>query len=73
MACKKCASENQQNFPGEMAVAFHGIKRVNLSPIHIRREILICLDCGYTELVIPELELKQLREGMEVYPSKGAE
>jgi hypothetical protein len=73
MACKNCASENQQNFSGEMAVAFHGIKRVNLSPVHVRQEILICLGCGYTELVIPELELKQLRKGLEAYRSKGAE
>jgi len=48
------------------------LKRVNLSPVHVRQEILICLDCGYTEIVIPELQLKQLRKGMEAYRSKGA-
>jgi len=28
------------------------------------QKILVCLDCGYTELIVPTAELAQLRKGM---------
>jgi hypothetical protein len=70
MTCKNCASENQQHFPGELTLAFPSIESLKLSTGYVSPEILVCLDCGYTELVIPELELKQLRKGMKAYRSK---
>ena len=73
MTCKDCTSENQRHFPGELTFAFPRIERLKLSTGYVSPEILVCLDCGYTELVILELELKQLRKGMKAYLSKGAE
>jgi hypothetical protein len=73
MTCKNCASENpenQQHFPGELTLAFPSIESLKLSTGYVSPEILVCLDCGYTELVIPELKLKQLRKGMKAYRSK---
>lgn len=70
MTCKDCSSENQQHFPGELTLAFPGIESLKLSTGYVSPEILVCLDCGYTELVIPELELKQLRKA---FRSKSAE
>ena len=72
MVCKACSSENQQNFSGEMSVAFSGIETLNLSPVYVCQKILVCLDCGYAELVFPATELEQLREGMERFSSKVA-
>jgi hypothetical protein len=72
MTCKDCASENQQYFPRELTLAFPSIESLNLSTGYASPEILVCLECGYTELVIPELELRQLRKGMKAYRSKGA-
>jgi len=64
MACKKCASGAQQDFAGELSVVFPGIERLNLSPVYICQNIFVCLDCGFTELVIPKSELDRLRVGM---------
>jgi hypothetical protein len=65
MVCKACSSENQQNFSAELAVAFSGIERLNLSPVYVCQKILVCLDYGYAELVFPATQLEQLKEGRD--------
>jgi hypothetical protein len=72
MACKGCASVNQRTFPGEMNVIFPGIKRVSLAPVYISTNFLVCLACGYTEHVVPAIELERLRKGMDTPRSAGA-
>jgi hypothetical protein len=72
MACKKCASVAQQEFPGELNVNFPGVERLNLSPVYFPRSILVCLDCGFTELVIPRPELNRLRNGLATSRSQTA-
>jgi hypothetical protein len=72
VACKNCASERQQTFPGELTLAFPGIERVNLAPAYICANSLICLNCGYTELVFPATKLEQLKKGMDTFRSRGA-
>jgi hypothetical protein len=72
MACKVCASDNQQNFPVEMHVGFPGIKRVGLSSVYISRLLLVCLDCGHADLLIPATKLERLKEGMDAVRSAGA-
>lgn len=72
MACKACASELQQEFSGELSVAFPGVERLNLSPVYVCQKTLVCLDCGFTELVLPATELGKLRKGMEGFHSKSA-
>ncbi len=72
MPCKKCASTHQQEFRGELTVAFPGAERLNLSPIYVCQKTLVCLDCGYTKLVVPANELEKLRKGMEGFHSQGA-
>ena len=69
VSCKKCASLRQQDFQGELSVAFPGTERLNLSPIYICQRTLVCLDCGFTELVFPPTELEKLRKGMEALHS----
>jgi len=65
MACKACSSENQRCFSGELTVAFPGVQRLNRSPIYVCQKTLVCLDCGYSELVFPATALEELRKGME--------
>ena len=72
MACKVCASDDQQNFPGEINVGFPGIKRVGLSPVYISTELLVCLNCGHTDLLIPATKLERLKGGMDEVRSAGA-
>jgi hypothetical protein len=64
MACKACLSENQQNFSGELTVAFPGVQILNQAPVYVCQKTLVCLDCGYTELVFPATQLERLRKGM---------
>jgi hypothetical protein len=71
MTCKKCASTGQQYFPSELTVSFPGRERLNLSPIYICENVLFCLDCGYTELVIAPTVLEKLRQGMDALNSNG--
>jgi hypothetical protein len=72
VACKECASEGQQIFSGELTLAFPGVERVNFAPVYICADSLVCLDCGYTELVIPATKLEQLKNGMGAFRSTGA-
>jgi len=63
MACKSCGSEKQQYFSGELSVAFPAIEKLNQAPVYFVQRILVCLNCGYTELIIPMADLAQLRKG----------
>ena len=65
MACFACSSENRQNFSGEFIVVFPGLQRLNLHPVYACQKMLVCLDCGYTELVVPEPQLEKLKNGMD--------
>jgi hypothetical protein len=64
MACKSCGSEKQQHFSGELSVAFLAIEKLKQAPVYVIQKILVCLDCGYVEVVVPSAELEQLRKGI---------
>jgi hypothetical protein len=64
MSCKLCASEQQFDCPAELNFTFPGLKRTNLPAVYVCHRVLICLDCGYAELVIPKQKLGQLKSGM---------
>jgi hypothetical protein len=66
LACKMCASLNVQELTGELSASFPDIKRANLPPIYVCKEIVVCLDCGFTEIVIPASELERLKKGKAV-------
>ena len=63
MACKSCGSEKQQHFTGELSVASLATEKLKRAPVYVVQKILVCLDCGYTELIVPTAELAQLRKG----------
>jgi hypothetical protein len=64
VACKGCGSEKQQYFSGELSVAFLTVEKVKQAPVYVVQKILVCLDCGFTGLVLPKMELEHLKEGM---------
>jgi hypothetical protein len=70
MPCAKCGSLRQQDFKGELTLAFPGKDRVNLAPIYVCQKTLVCLDCGCTELVVPATELERLKSGLGISHSK---
>jgi hypothetical protein len=64
MACKKCGSAAHQSFPSDHTVNFPGLARLKVSPVYISQDLVVCLDCGFSEMVIPTSELNQLKKGM---------
>ena len=64
MSCKLCSSEEQFDCPAELNFTFPGLKRMNLPAVYVCHRVLVCLDCGYAELVVPLAKLERLRHGM---------
>ncbi len=63
MACKSCSSENQRKVRSEMIVHFSGLKNLEQPPILVSPALLVCIDCGFTELDLPKTTLCQLAKG----------
>jgi len=63
MFCKACKSDNLQRLDGELTVSQPDVKGLKVPPVYVCRSILICLDCGFTELEIPADELRLLKKG----------
>jgi len=62
MFCKACKSDNLQKLDGELTVSQSDPKRLNTPPVYVCQSVLTCLDCGFTELVIPADELRLLQK-----------
>ncbi|HTT23370.1 MAG TPA: hypothetical protein VMG82_30865 [Candidatus Sulfotelmatobacter sp.] len=63
MQCKSCGSGNQRKFIGQMGIRSPGLKDIEKPPVWVFPELIVCLDCGMAEFVIPEAELRLLAEG----------
>ena len=62
MSCKSCHSEHQSNFGGEVAIHFPGLDGLNQPIVWVFPNLVVCLECGFTEFAIPEAEVRQLAE-----------
>ena len=62
MACKVCQSENAQKFEGELTASLPDLKSLRVPPLYVCQSVLVCLDCGFAELVIPPSELQALKK-----------
>jgi predicted nucleic-acid-binding Zn-ribbon protein len=60
MPCQKCGSERQSKFSAEINVHFPGHEGRDKASILIFPELLVCLECGFTELTISENDLPHL-------------
>ncbi len=69
MACRHCTSSNQSKFCAEMSVVHRQLKDVAKPPVFVWTQVLVCLDCGFTEFTIGEEELRILA-GSDVVPQK---
>ena len=63
MSCKACKSETLQKLEGELTVSQPSLKALRVSPVYVCGSIVVCLACGFTELVIPARELQLLKKG----------
>lgn len=69
MPCKACKSDNLQRLDGELTVSSADLKGLKVAPVYVCRDVLICLDCGFAELVIPADELHLLKKGKSAIDS----
>jgi hypothetical protein len=61
MSCKSCHLDIQRLFSSETAVYFPGApEALNRGQILIFPQLLVCLNCGFTEFMFPEAVLHQL-------------
>jgi len=68
--CSWCSSSNEVEFPSEIMIHFTGRKHLDNPGVLTFPSMLVCLDCGSTQLTIPEADLALLRAGSA--PSAGA-
>ena len=66
MACKRCTSDNQGAFSGEVAIHFPGLKGLDEPIVWSFPKFLVCLECGFTEFTVPARELSVLVKGEAV-------
>jgi hypothetical protein len=63
MSCSSCQSGNQVNFRREIAIHFPGLKNIDKPIVWLFPELVVCMECGNAEFVIPEPELRLLAKG----------
>lgn len=64
--CKWCQSPHQNTFNGEIAVHFRGLEGLDKPIVWVFPKLTVCMNCGFTEFVVPERELKVLVYGAPV-------
>jgi len=62
MSCKFCSSSNLRKFRTEIAIHLPRLKDNDIPQVFVFPEILVCLKCGFTELVIEEDKLRLLTQ-----------
>ena len=62
MSCRSCTSENQKEFGSEINIHFPGRQGLDKAAVLVFPELVVCVDCGFTEFTLPEAELHLLRE-----------
>ena len=67
MSCRGCQSENQRNFGSEICIHFPGLKGLDKPIVMVFPQLVVCLDCGYTDFTIAQAELRQLADDTEAY------
>jgi hypothetical protein len=62
MSCPACASEKQVGFSAEMMLHFTGLKNLDKPGVLLFTRFLICMDCGFARVTVPEAELALLAQ-----------
>ena len=63
MSCRSCGSKNDTILGAEMNIHFPGREGLDQPSVWTFPKIMVCLDCGFTELKLQEKELAALAEG----------
>ena len=60
MMCKVCSCDESIHLESEMGI-HHGLDK---PAIFLFAHVVICLQCGFTELTIPDMKLRELRKAI---------
>ena len=60
MQCLLCGSGNASEFPAEMIIHFSYPKNLKSPGVWAFPKILVCVDCGFSQFMVPESELRLL-------------
>lgn len=60
--CKSCYSVLQRKFPAEINIHFHGMKNLDKPAVWAFPNLMVCLNCGFTEFVLENRERETLRD-----------
>lgn len=63
MSCTSCASGRRKQFVAEIAVHFSGLNNLDKPSVFVFPEILVCLECGFSQFTLTNPELTLLAEG----------
>ena len=63
MQSRSCSSSNQTHFGSEIMIHFSGLQNLDKPAVWVFPKILVCLDCGFAESIIPATELRLLEQG----------
>jgi hypothetical protein len=63
MQCRSCDSGNVGEFKAELAIHSPGLKNIDKPAVWMFPNLIICLDCGAAQFVVPEDELHLLLKG----------
>jgi hypothetical protein len=61
--CKLCGSDKSRKFREEIALHFPGLKNLDKPIVWVFPQLMVCLDCGFSEFQIEKEDLKKLDEG----------
>jgi hypothetical protein len=60
MPCRSCQSERQRALIGEMNIHFLGLTNLDKPTVWALPELVVCLNCGFTEFRMEENALRTL-------------
>jgi hypothetical protein len=60
MLCKSCGSANLDKFSAETGIRRSGLENLDKQAVLVCSQLIVCLDCGRAEFVVPYAELHRL-------------
>jgi hypothetical protein len=70
MPCRACHCENLQKLDAELTASLPNPKGLRVPPLYICQSVLVCLECGFAELVVPTSELQTLKKEKAAFDSE---
>jgi hypothetical protein len=64
MNCESCRAGSQVEFPSEINIHISSLKNRATPGVLVFPNLVVCLDCGFTQSTLSEKELNLLREGL---------